>query len=195
MRGLGRYNISMPLQLFTIGHSTHTLEHFLELLARHGIESLADIRRFPGSRKHPHFNREEMSVRLAEASIEYHWLEALGGRRKKQTKEPSINLGLRNDSFRNYADYMQSAEFQTGIDQLLTIARQKPTAYMCSEGLFWRCHRRLVSDYLLANGFAVEHIMPGGELQTHTLTSGAIAKHGQATYPATDSNPTRMLFE
>src|SRR2546421_10532889 len=106
----------MSPQLFTIGHSTHPLDRFLDLLTSHGIEVLADIRRFPGSRKFPHFNQENLVSTVPEAGIEYHWLEALGGRRKT-TNGSSVNLGLRNESFRNYADYMLTEEFREGIEQ------------------------------------------------------------------------------
>ena len=153
----------MRPELFTIGHSTHPLDGFLKLLARHGIEALADIRRFPGSRKYPHFNRDGLASFLPKAGVEYHWFEDLGGRRKK-SGGPSNNLGLRNESFRNYADYMTNPEFHKATEHLLELSRHKRTAVMCSEGLFWRCHRRLVSDYLLVGGIAVQHIMPTGEL-------------------------------
>jgi uncharacterized protein (DUF488 family) len=183
------------VELFTIGHSTHPLEEFLSLLPRHGIEDLADIRRFPGSRKYPHFNRESLAAALSIAGVEYHWLEALGGRRKG-TGGPSKNLGLRNESFRNYADYMATEEFRLGVDGLLNLAKQKRTAFMCSEGLFWRCHRRLVSDYLLARGHVVRHIMPDGKLQLHTLTPGAAIENGELFYPGNlDSAEEKNLFD
>jgi uncharacterized protein (DUF488 family) len=173
-------------KLFTLGHSTHPLERFLALLARHGVEALADIRRFPGSRKHPQFNRDDLASALQKASIEYHWLEALGGRRPER-RDGSPNLGLENQSFRNYADYMLTPEFQGGVARLLEVARRRRTALMCAEGLFWRCHRRLVSDFLAANGVTVQHIMPSGELRPHKLTSGAVVEGGRVTYPGEKS--------
>jgi uncharacterized protein (DUF488 family) len=174
--------------IFTIGHSTYPLERFLALLAQHGIEALVDIRRFPGSRKFPQFNRTDLATALQKAGIEYHWLEALGGRRgKRQGGPPSVNLGLRNRGFRNYADYMLTDEFQEGAVQLLEVARRKRAALMCAEGLFWRCHRRLVSDFLVANGVIVQHIMPTGELRRHTLTTGAMIQNGSVTYPGEKS--------
>jgi uncharacterized protein (DUF488 family) len=172
----------MPRSVLTVGHSNHPLDRFLALLARHGVEALVDIRRFPGSRKHPHFNRDNLAAALQEAGIEYHWLEALGGRRPKRRDE-SPNPGLENEGFRNYADYMLTDEFREGVESLLEIVRQKRTAVMCAEGLFWQCHRRLVSDFLLANGATVEHIMPAGDLRPHTLTNGAVADGGRVTYP------------
>ena len=176
----------MSPQLFTIGHSTHPLDRFLALLAPHGIEVLADIRRFPSSRKFPHFNQDNLSSALQQAGIKYLWIETLGGRRGKKTKGPSDNLGLRNESFRNYADYMNTEGFREGIRELLAVAAEKPTAFMCSESVFWRCHRRLVADYPLVNGVAVRHIMPSGELRPHTLTEGAKVEAGELTYPNPD---------
>ena len=167
---------AMPnqLQIFTIGHSSHPMDRFLDLLQQHGIEALVDIRRFPGSRKHPHFCRENLAVSLADEDIEYHWLEALGGRRhRKKTDPPSPNPGLRDQSFRNYADYMATDGFQQGVAKLLAIAGNRRTAIMCAEGLYWQCHRRLVSDHLLANGVSVQHIFPSGEVKPHRLTPGA----------------------
>jgi uncharacterized protein (DUF488 family) len=170
----------MPQQINTIGHSTHPLDLFLALLAQHEIKELVDIRRFPGSRKHPHFNQEKLASALQEAGIEYHWLEALGGRRHEKHDE-SPNLGLQNQGFRSYADYMLTEDFQEGVKKLL-VARRHRTAIMCAESLFWRCHRRLVSDFLVANGVTVQHIMPTGELQPHKLTKGVVAEGGRVTY-------------
>ena len=184
----------MPFQLFTIGHSTHPLDRFLKVLARHGIEALADIRRFPGSRKYPHFNRDHLASALPRAGVEYRWFEALGGRRK-QRGGSSRNLGLRNESFRNYADYMATPEFHEAVGHLLGLARRKRTAFMCSEGLFWRCHRRLVSDFLLARGITVQHVMPDGDLRPHTLTEGARIDDGGLSYPAPQMDQAPNLFE
>jgi uncharacterized protein (DUF488 family) len=185
----------MSPQLFSIGHSTHPFERFLSLLTEHGIQVLADIRRFPGSRKYPHFSRDNLSVSLPEAGIEYQWLPALGGRRGKSAAGTSKNLGFRSESFRNYADYMLTQEFRDGIQQLLTVAGEKRTALMCSESVFWRCHRRLVSDYLLVQGITVQHIMPSGELQPHGLTKEAVVTGGEVTYPAPKVDQGRLLFE
>jgi uncharacterized protein (DUF488 family) len=181
----------MPLPLFTIGHSTHPFDEFLKLLALHGIKALVDVRRFPGSRKHPHFSRDHLASALPQAGIEYHWSEALGGRRKSPDI-PSGNLGLRNQSFRNYADYMATPAFDQAVSQLLDLARAKPTAFMCSEGLYWRCHRRLVSDYLLARGIDVQHIMPSGALRPHKLTEAARIDDGLLTYPPQPDQPQSL---
>jgi uncharacterized protein (DUF488 family) len=176
--------------IFTIGHSNHAIERFLELLKHHGIEELADIRRFPGSRKHPHFNREQLQQTLDAQGIRYRWLETLGGRRKAASSGTSENLAWRNASFRNYADYMASEEFRQGAETLVQAASARRTAMMCAEGLWWQCHRRLVSDFLLAQGVEVEHIMPNGELKPHVLTPGAVVADGRVTYPA-----PRTLFD
>jgi uncharacterized protein (DUF488 family) len=178
-------NVMSPF-FFTIGHSNHPLDRFLALLAQHAVEALVDIRRFPGSRKHPHFHRDNLAVALPNSNMEYRWLEALGGRRHKQRDE-SPNLGLENRGFRNYADYMLTDEFRDGVKKLLELARKKQTAIMCAEGLFWQCHRRLVSDFLMANGATVQHIMPTGELRPHPLTRGAVIESGQVTYPGEKS--------
>jgi uncharacterized protein (DUF488 family) len=184
----------MTPKIFSIGHSTHSIDEFIGLLSRHAIALLADIRRFPGSRKFPHFNRDRLATTLPEAGIEYRWFEALGGRRGKAKTGSTTNLGLRNESFRNYADYMPTPEFVVAIDELLQAAGDKPTAIMCSEGLYWRCHRRLVSDYLLARGIVVEHILPSGKLQPHTMTEGGRITGGVPTYPSSDDAQQRLSF-
>jgi uncharacterized protein (DUF488 family) len=142
--------------------------------------------RCDGSRKHPHFDRDNLAAALPKSDVEYHWLEALGGRRNKQ-REESPNLGLENRGFRNYADYMLTEEIRKGVEELLVVARWKRTAIMCAEGLFWQCHRRLVSDFFVASGVTVQHLMPSGELRPHTLTSGAVIESGRVTYPGQKS--------
>lgn len=184
----------MALEIFTIGHSTHSLEDFLALLGGAQIELLADIRRFPGSRKFPHFGQAPLAAALEKAGIGYHWLEGLGGRRNKSKLEVSPNQAWRNTSFRNYADYMLTSEFASAVDELLEHARQRRTALMCSESVFWRCHRRLVSDFLVAHSIGVQHIMPTGKMQPHTLTAGAVVEGTMVTYPL-DGEKQAMLFE
>lgn len=159
--------------VYTIGHSTQSGEAFVERLRGAGIGVLADVRTFPGSRRYPHFNQEALVERLPEAGIEYAWLKALGGRRRSTLGDASPNVGLRHPSFRNYADHMLTPEFRGGIAALLEHARRARTAIMCAEAVYWRCHRRLVSDYLLAGGASVLHIMPDGTIRPHTLTPGA----------------------
>ncbi len=176
--------------LFTIGHSNHPEERFLALLGGLGIDRLVDIRRFPSSRKYPHFNRDHLRRSLAAKQIRYEWIEELGGRRKAVTKGTSPNQGLRNESFRNYADYMLTPQFRQGIDKLLADSAERTTAIMCAEGLWWQCHRRLVSDYLVANGCRVEHIFPNGQTKPHVLTPEARSVDGRITYPG-----EKTLFE
>lgn len=172
-----------PINLFTIGHSNHSTGQLVDLLQRHQMKSLVDIRRFPGSRSFPQFNRETLSAALEEHGIDYQWIEALGGRRPKRKDFVSPNTGLRNDSFRNYADFMLTDEFRLGMRRLEDIARAKRTAILCAESVFWRCHRRLVSDFVMANGGTVLHIFPNGEVRPHALTGGARVDHGAVTYP------------
>jgi len=143
--------------LYTIGHSTRTLEELIEPLQAHKIATLVDIRAFPMSRRLPHFNREVLEQKLPEAGIAYVWMKELGGRRRK-IRDDSPNVALRNDSFRNYADYMLTVEFETAISQLLELAEKQPTAIMCAERVYFHCHRMLVSDYLVANGHDVLHV-------------------------------------
>jgi uncharacterized protein (DUF488 family) len=131
---------------------------------------------------------------LPPEDIEYRWFEALGGRRKGSGNSPR-NLGLRNESFRNYADYMATQEFREAVETLLALARRKQTAFMCSEGLYWRCHRRLVADYLLAQAIEVQHIMPDGKLRPHTLTKGALIDDGEVNYPRVQEDQAPTLFE
>jgi len=176
--------------IFTFGHSNHPIEEFLALLTRSRIEVVADIRRFPSSRKHPQFNRESLEASLRAQHIAYEWIEELGGRRPASKTAKSPNQGLRNDSFRNYADYMSTATFGHGIDKLFPLAKERTVAIMCAEGLWWQCHRRLVSDYLVANDHAVEHILPDGHTSPHVLTPEARTSAGCVTYPA-----PRTLFD
>lgn len=181
----------MPnLNLFTIGHSNHSADEFLELLQRHEVGALVDIRRFPGSRTFPHFGQDNLANELEANGIAYHWLESLGGRRPKAKGLASPNAGLRNESFRNYADYMLTEDFRAGMDELSQIAEAKRTAIMCAESVFWRCHRKLVSDFVVANGGTVQHIFPNGEAKPHTLSKDAKIENGTLTYPG-----PKMLFD
>jgi uncharacterized protein (DUF488 family) len=183
----------MAATVYSIGHSTHAIGEFIELLKRHDVAVLADIRRFPGSRRYPQFNQDALAQSLNDAGIEYRWFEALGGRRGKSKQAASTNLGLRNESFRNYADYMQTDAFRTALEPLLEIAASKPTALMCSEGLYWKCHRRLVSDYLLMLGITVQHILPNGDLKPHAATPEARFDGGVVRYAA-PGDAERLLF-
>ena len=157
--------------VYTIGHSTLTISEFLLVLSFYEIKVLVDIRRFPGSRKYPQFNQENLKVSLEEAGIQYVHLIDLGGRRK--VKKDSKNNGWRNESFKGYADYMETEDFENAANELEKIALNQTTAYMCAEGLWWRCHRSMVSDYLKARGWEVLHIMPTGKTQEHAYTAPA----------------------
>jgi uncharacterized protein (DUF488 family) len=200
-----KHLIKGKVKLFTIGHSTRLWDEFLSLLREFKIEALIDIRRFPGSRKFPHFNRESLETALPAAGIEYIWLEDLGGRRSGTDLADSLNPGLKSPAFRHYADYMQTEKFHSAVNRLLSVAATKPAAIMCAEKLFWKCHRRLLSDYLVAQGVCVEHIMDsaGGELgrtsrlQPHKLSAGAvITENLQVIYPSSASDDdTPKLFD
>ena len=166
--------------IWTIGHSTRSAEEFLELLNFRKIVQLVDIRTFPGSRRYPHFNKENLAQLLKEQGIGYHHMIGLGGRRKPE--KDSINTAWRHPSFRGYADYMQTAEFRKNMALLEGLAADKFTAYMCSEGPWWKCHRSLVSDYLKVRGWKVLHIMEKGKVTEHPFTSPARTVQGQLFY-------------
>ena len=157
--------------IFTIGHSNHPFEEFLEMLKAFEIEALVDIRRYPGSRKYPHFNKDHLEKSLPEKEIQYLHYEDLGGRRK--VKPDSHNTAWRLDSFRGYADYMETDSFKKAIEKLEILAKEKRVAYMCSEALWWSCHRSLVSDYLKNEGWNVQHIMSKTKSNEHPYTKPA----------------------
>ena len=167
-------------EIWTIGHSTHTLDEFVAMLTSFTIDVVADIRSFPGSRRYPHFNKENLEVSLPQNGFEYIHLKELGGRRK--VRPDSINTGWQHPAFRGYADYMETPEFTKAIKSLTDIAKKKRVAYMCSEAVWWRCHRRLVSDYLKLNGWLVMHIMGEGKAQEHPFTSPAKIVDGALVY-------------
>jgi uncharacterized protein (DUF488 family) len=167
--------------LYTIGHSTRTLEELIEALQAHAVKTLADIRSFPMSRRMTHFNRENLERTLPDAGIEYLWMKALGGRRKK-TLADSPNVALRNDSFRNYADHMLSPEFREAAHELVALAERSRTAYMCAERVYFRCHRMLLSDYFVAHGHEVFHIDATGPVKPHKMTAEARIIDGELIY-------------
>ncbi|MGA2346808.1 MAG: DUF488 domain-containing protein [Candidatus Sulfotelmatobacter sp.] len=167
--------------LYTIGHSTRTIEELVAALAAHQVQTLVDIRAFPMSRRLPQFNRDSLEQTLPAAGIHYLWMKALGGYRKKILEE-SPNIALRNQSFRNYADYTLTAEFAQAMSALLALAESRRTAYMCAERLYFRCHRMLVSDWLVANGHQVFHIDATGPVKPHTLTAEARMVDGRMIY-------------
>lgn len=170
----------MDKTIWTIGHSTRSADEFLELLGMHGIGVLVDIRSFPGSRRYPHFNRDSLAALLSRQGIEYKHMAGLGGRRKPQ--KDSVNVAWRHASFRGYADYMMTAEFEKQMDQVEELAQNVKTAYMCSEAPWWKCHRALVSDYLKIRGWGVLHIMEKGKLTEHPYTSPARPVQGKLFY-------------
>lgn len=166
--------------IWTIGHSTHTLEKFINLLNSFEIKLIADIRSYPGSKRFPHFNKELLKVSLAQNNIEYLHLKDLGGRRK--TKPDSVNDGWRHDAFRGYADYMETDFFDYSIKELELLGLRTRTAYMCSEALWWRCHRSMVSDWLKLNGWKVIHIMGQRKSEEHPYTQPARIVNGNLIY-------------
>lgn len=165
----------------TIGHSTRSLEEFLDLLRAHAIQVLVDVRRIPRSRAHPQFDQDRLPGELQSAGIDYCHLEALGGLRHAHKDSP--NTGWRNASFRGYADYLATPSFRTGLAELEERARARRTVIMCAEALPWRCHRSLIADALVLDGWRVLHIMNQKTVREHTLTAFLRVETGQLTYP------------
>jgi uncharacterized protein (DUF488 family) len=159
--------------VFTIGHSTRTLEAFIAALNSASIDCVVDVRRFPRSRRHPQFNAEKLGPALAKAGILYRPIAALGGRRGRRADGPSPHTLWREEGFRNYADYAESAEFRAGFAALLELAAEHRVAIMCAEAMWWQCHRRIITDYLLAAGVAVTHILDKDKFAAAQLTPGA----------------------
>ncbi|HEX7336100.1 MAG TPA: DUF488 domain-containing protein [Gemmatimonadales bacterium] len=170
----------MASPVWTVGHSTHSLEKFLDLLAAHRVEAVADVRRYPGSRRWPHFAREALRQSLEHRGLGYEWMPELGGRREPRPDSP--NTAWRNAGFRGYADYMATDEFANGLSRLASMAEGLRTAIMCAEAAWWRCHRGLIADALRWSGFEVGHIMGPGALITHPYTSAARIEGGLLTY-------------
>ena len=170
------------MPLYTIGHSTRELGEFLQLLQHHGIDRVVDVRRYPGSRRHPHFGSDNLRISLAEAGTAYRHAADLGGRRR--AAGDSVHLFWRSDSFRAYADYMDTPAFRAALATLLDEAATEPTAIMCAEALPWRCHRNLISDAVVALGLRVEHILDPGPPHPHVLNPGArVRADGSVIYP------------
>lgn len=166
--------------IWTIGHSTHPLEEFLEWLNAHEIKTLVDIRRYPGSRRHPQFKKEALEISLPENGIAYHHFEQLGGRRK--ARPDSVNQVWRHPSFRGYADYMETEEFRNVTEELESLASQRNTSIMCSEAVWWSCHRAMVSDYLKVQDWEVRHIMGPDKFTEHPYTKPAKVEDGKLVY-------------
>lgn len=172
-----------PLTITTVGHGTLDADAFAALLADAGVGRIVDVRSYPGSRRYPHFKRESMPQWLGDAGLGYQWLPALGGRRRPSPDSP--NKALRNAAFRAYADHMQTDEFGGGVEELLTVAAGEPVAVMCSESVWWRCHRRLLSDHLvLVEGVSIEHLFHDGRKSDHPVTDGARRSGDHVLYDA-----------
>ncbi|MGH7621193.1 MAG: DUF488 family protein [Gemmatimonadaceae bacterium] len=166
--------------LWTVGHSTHPIGEFIDILHAHGVTRIADVRRFPGSRAQPQFNPEQFERALAESGVGYTAMPALGGRRKPRADSP--HAAWRNESFRGYADYMDTPEFAAAAEQLAVLAREDRVAAMCAEGVWWRCHRSMIADYFKANGWEVLHILGAGDAKEHPYTAVAKVVDGMLTY-------------
>lgn len=178
-----------PAKLYTIGHSTRTLDDFIKLLKREGVAHLVDVRAFPTSARYPHFNRESLADSLAAEGIAYTHFPALGGRRK--VRRDSHNTLWRNAGFRGYADYMETREFAEALEELLAVAGRERTAIMCAEAVPWRCHRSLIADAAVGRGAEVFHILDA-KAESHRLTSfGRVDEAGRVHY---DVAPQSDLF-
>ncbi len=171
-----------PLTIFTIGHSTRAIDEFIELLQSNGVTQLIDIRTIPKSRHNPQFNSEALAKSLHAAHIRYTHLKELGGLR--HAKRDSVNLGWRNASFRGFADYMQTTEFDAALEHAIRLAESHPSALMCAEAVPWRCHRSLVADALVVRGIRVLEIVSAAKPKEHTLTPFARVTGTRITYPA-----------
>lgn len=187
-------SISLSPVVWTIGHSTRPIEEFVGLLQTHGIQVLSDVRTIPFSRRNPQFNQEAFAESLRTAGLQYRHMPGLGGRKK--SRPDSINVGWKNQSFRGYADYMQTREFRDALKELMAIGQSLPTVIMCAEAVPWRCHRTLISDALVSNGWTVRHIISTSSVNAHTLTPFAKSDDaGHLTYPAeSSSDSTLPLF-
>jgi uncharacterized protein (DUF488 family) len=180
---MGAFCYTPPVVVHTIGHSTRAIGDLLTLLGAHGITAIADVRRFPASRRHPHFARETLGAALASAGIDYLWLPGLGGRRRGRPDSPHV--GWRHPGFRAYADHMDTPEFAAALARLLDLARARPTAVLCAEALPWRCHRQLVADALVARAVEVRHVTGPDRAEPHRLTPfGRLLEGGRILYDA-----------
>jgi uncharacterized protein (DUF488 family) len=177
-----------PLPLFTIGHSTRTIPEFAGILGNAGVGTVVDVRTVPRSRTNPQYNADALPGELAPWRIGYERIAELGGLRgRSATVAPEVNAFWENRSFHNYADYALSAEFERGLERLLDLAEDRPAAIMCAEAVWWRCHRRIIADYLLLKGRRVIHLMGEGRTHDATITSAATERDGRLVYPAPSS--------
>ena len=176
---------ALPLVVMTIGHSTHPAKEFIHLLKAHGVRRLVDVRTVPRSRHNPQFNRSQLSPALHSARLHYRYMPGLGGFR--HARRDSLNTGWHNASFRGFADYMQTPEFQKHLDDLIELAKSERIAIMCAEAVPWRCHRSLIADALLARGIEVREITNATRTKVHSLTPWGQVNGNQVTYPAENS--------
>lgn len=167
--------------IWTVGHATRSFEELVDVLRHYGVEAVVDVRTVPRSRTNPQFNRDELARKLPEIGIDYTHAKNLGGLRKPLKDSP--NSGWENESFRGFADYMQTSEFEQALDRLIEQAHDKPTAIMCAETLPWRCHRSMIADALVVRGFDVVEVFDERKSQPHKLTSFAVVRDGTITYP------------
>jgi uncharacterized protein (DUF488 family) len=175
-----------PPRIHSIGHSTHELTAFVALLRRHAVERVVDVRAHPGSRRLPWFNREALAAELPHHGLVYAHVPELGGRRRPAPD--TVNRGWRVEAFRGYADHMAGEEFAAGLAALQALARERPTAVMCAEAVWWRCHRRLIADALTVRGWDVVHIGADGATTAHELPAFAVADGARLTYPPAQSS-------
>jgi uncharacterized protein (DUF488 family) len=171
----------LPETIFTVGHSTRSLEDLIAMLKAHAIRRVIDVRTVPRSRKNPQFNRETLPAALAESGIAYEHEPRLGGLRRARPDSP--NTAWKNASFRGYADHMRTADFRQALDRLMEAGRRERLAIMCAEAVPWRCHRSLVADALTVRGVSVEHVMSAAKSQKHAMTPFARVRDGSITYP------------
>jgi len=184
----------IPPPIFTIGHSTRSGAELLSLLAEHGIELLVDVRRFPGSRRHPQFSRDALAAALAAAGIDYMHEPRLGGRRAARPDSP--HTAWRIEAFRGYADHMETPEFAAALEELIRLSRTRRTAVLCAEAVPWRCHRRLISDALVARGLEVLHILAPGRVDRHEINPNArVLDGGRRLVYSGPADPQHGLFD
>jgi len=180
-----------PLVVYTIGHSTRPIADFVSLLQAHAVARVIDVRKIPQSRRHPQFGKEQLAAALARAEIDYRHLPELGGLRRP--RRDSINTAWQNDSFRGYADYMQTPEFAAAIDDCLKLAAERPSAVMCAEAVPWRCHRRLIADALVARGVEVMDIIDANRPTPHQLSPWARVDGVRVSYPGPGTGSTPLV--
>jgi uncharacterized protein (DUF488 family) len=178
-------------RIYTVGHSNLEADAFFALVAAAGIAALADVRAFPASRRHPHFERSALAAAAQARGLAYHWMPALGGRRRAAAT-PSPHVAWEVAAFRNYADYMDTEEFAAALAALEALAARSPTAFLCAEARWWQCHRRLIADRLLVGGWTVEHVGAGGRLTAHRLPEFARVVGGRLVYDVGATAPLAL---